>query len=84
MFSFIMKNNVYIFLDIYNYNCMFKFLIKKILCYEKKFFMFSNILKIDKMMDLFFLGDDKKQYLQGKINLCFVYKLINLKNVVIK
>lgn len=51
---------------------------------KKKFFMFSNILKIDKMMDLFFLGDDEKQYLQGKINLCFVYKLINLKNVVIK
>lgn len=55
-----MKNNAYILLDIYNYNCMFKPLIKKTSRYEKKSFMPSNILKIDKMMDLFSLGDDKK------------------------
>lgn len=51
---------------------------------KEKSFMPSNILKIDKMMDLFSLGDDEKQHLQGKINLCFVYKLINLKNAAIK
>lgn len=39
---------------------MFKPLIKKTSRYEKKSFMPSNILKIDKMMDLFSLGDDKK------------------------
>lgn len=60
MSSSTMKNNAYILLDIYNYNCMFKPLIKKISRYEKKSFMPSNILKIDKMMDLFSLGDDKK------------------------
>lgn len=56
----LMKNNAYILLDIYNYNCMFKPLIKKTSRYEKKSFMPSNILKIDKMMDLFSLSDDKK------------------------
>lgn len=57
----LMKNNAYILLDIYNYNCIIKTFNKEnFTLWKKKSFMPSNILKIDKTMDLFSLGDDEK------------------------